>query len=204
MIPESRIPTHPGVVLSEEFLRPLGVTQEALAAHLGVPVYRINELARGKRGMSPKTAWLLAQALNTTPEYWMNLQVAHDLALSRPTGVVEPLVAVGRQIRPAKSVAPSVEPTKEVVEQLAALFKSNGYIRRQSEERLAEEGPHSYKKGEEVRFTASSEAELEDIRRLLSEAGFRLGKSYGQKSQLRQPVYGRDQVRRLMQLIGVE
>ena len=42
MIPESRIPTHPGVVLSEEFLRPLGVTQEALAAHLGVPVYRTN------------------------------------------------------------------------------------------------------------------------------------------------------------------
>ena len=154
--------------------------------------------------MSPKTAWLLAQALNTTPEYWMNLQAAHDLALSRPTGLVEPLVAKGRQVRPAKPEAPAVVPTKEVVEQLAALFKSSGYVRRQDEERLAEEGPHSYQKGEEVRFKASSEAELEDIRRLLREAGFRLGKPYGPKSQSRQPVYGRDQVRRLLRLIGAE
>jgi antitoxin HigA-1 len=213
MIPESRIPMHPGVVLSEEFLRPLGVTQEALAAHLGVPVYRVNEIVRGKRGISPKTAWLLAQALGTTPEYWMNLQVAHDLALSRPVTAVEPLVAVARQIRPAKteapsvaakSAAPSVVPTQEVAEQLAALFQSSGYVRRQNAERLAEEGPHSYKKGEEVRFKTSSEAELEEIRRLLLEAGFRLGKPYGPKSQMLQPVYGRDQVRRFLRMICVD
>jgi len=84
MQPENRIPTHPGEILREEFLVPLGQTQVALAEHLGVPVQRINELVRGKRGVTPETAWLLAQALNTTPEFWLNLQAAHDLALNRP------------------------------------------------------------------------------------------------------------------------
>jgi antitoxin HigA-1 len=66
VIPENRIPTHPGVVLSQEFLAPLGLSQVAPAAHVGVPVQRINELVRGKRGITPETAWLLAQALNTS------------------------------------------------------------------------------------------------------------------------------------------
>jgi addiction module HigA family antidote len=91
MIPEKRIPTHPGEILSEEFLKPLGVTQVAFAAHIGVPVQRINELVRGKRGITPATAWLLAQALKTTPDFWMNLQVAHDLAKNRPAKTVRPL-----------------------------------------------------------------------------------------------------------------
>ena len=95
MIPEGRIPVHPGVVLSQEFLVPLGVTQVALAAHLNVPVQRINEIVRGKRGVTPETAWLLSQALNTTPEFWTNLQTAHDLALSRPAESVEPLAQAG-------------------------------------------------------------------------------------------------------------
>jgi addiction module HigA family antidote len=95
MIPENRIPTHPGVVLSQEFLAPLGLSQVALAAHLGVPVQRINELVRGKRGITPETAWLLAQALNTTPEFWINLQSASDLARCRPAQAVEHLAAVG-------------------------------------------------------------------------------------------------------------
>jgi addiction module HigA family antidote len=94
-IPENRIPTHPGVVLEQEFLKPLGVSQVALAAHLGVPVQRINEVVRGKRGVTAETAWLLAQALNTTPEFWVNLQVAYDLARSRPDRAVERLAAVG-------------------------------------------------------------------------------------------------------------
>ena len=95
MIPENRIPTHPGLTLSQEFLVPLGISQVAFAAHLGVPVQRINELVRAKRGITPQTAWLLSQALNTTPEFWINLQAAYDLARSRPTAPVEPLAAVG-------------------------------------------------------------------------------------------------------------
>ena len=88
MLPQNRTSTHPGEILSEEFLRPLGVTQVALAAHLGVPVQRINELIRGKRGITPETAWLLAQALDTTPQFWCNLQAAHDLGRTRPEKVV--------------------------------------------------------------------------------------------------------------------
>ena len=94
MIPENRIPTHPGVILSQEFLAPLGVSQVAFAAHLGVPVQRINELIRGKRGVTRQTAWLLAQALNTTPDFWLNLQAAHDLARSRPSRPIEVLAGV--------------------------------------------------------------------------------------------------------------
>jgi addiction module HigA family antidote len=93
VIPENRIPTHPGVILSQEFLVPLGISQVAFAAHLGVPVQRINELIRAKRGVTPETAWLLSQALNTTPEFWINLQSAYDLARSRPTVPVERLAA---------------------------------------------------------------------------------------------------------------
>ena len=79
-----RVPTHPGEVLRAEFLEPMGLTQVALAAHLGVPIQRINELVKGKRGVTPETAWLLAQAFETTPEFWMNLQAARDLARARP------------------------------------------------------------------------------------------------------------------------
>ncbi len=99
MIPENRIPTHPGVILAQEFLDPLGVSQVALAAHLGVPVQRVNELVRGKRGVTPETAWLLAQALDTTPEYWLNLQAAHDLARSRPATAAR--AAQRGQLKPA-------------------------------------------------------------------------------------------------------
>ena len=85
MIPENRVPTHPGEILQEEFLRPMGLSQVALAHHLGVPVQRINELIKGKRGITPETAWLLADAFGTTPEFWVNLQDAYDLARTRPS-----------------------------------------------------------------------------------------------------------------------
>jgi antitoxin HigA-1 len=95
MLPSKRIPTHPGEVLVEEFLEPLGLTQVALAEHLKVPVQRINELVRGKRGVTPETAWLLAGALGTTPDFWLNLQSAHDLALSRPKRKIAQLSRAG-------------------------------------------------------------------------------------------------------------
>jgi antitoxin HigA-1 len=91
MIPENRIPTHPCIVLEEEFLLPLGLTQVALARHLGVSTQRVNELIRGKRGVTPQTAWLLAGAFSTTPQFWLNLQTNYDLAVSRPRQTVQPL-----------------------------------------------------------------------------------------------------------------
>ena len=93
MIPKNRTTTHPGIVLLIEFLEPLKVTQKALAGHLDIPVQRINEIVRGTRGISPETAWLLSEALNTSPELWLNLQTNYDLSSSRPENHVQPLVA---------------------------------------------------------------------------------------------------------------
>jgi addiction module HigA family antidote len=56
-----------------------------------VPTQRINEIVRGKRGVTPDTAWLFALALGTTPEFWLNLQMQHDLALNRPKRTIVPL-----------------------------------------------------------------------------------------------------------------
>ena len=92
--PENRIPTHPGEILLEEFLVPMGISQVALAKHLSIPVQRVNEIVRGKRGVTPDTAWLLAQAFGTTPEFWMNLQMAYDLARNKPKHPVERLAIV--------------------------------------------------------------------------------------------------------------
>jgi addiction module HigA family antidote len=64
----------------------------ALAEHLGVPVQRINEIVKGKRGITPETAWLLAQALQTSPEFWMNLQIQYDLTLNQPKIQTPPII----------------------------------------------------------------------------------------------------------------
>ena len=95
MIPKHRTPTHPGEVLQEEFLVPLGITQVALAQHLGVSLQRVNEIIRGKRGITADTAWLLAQALNTSPEFWLTLQATYDLAQTKPARSVRKLKKVG-------------------------------------------------------------------------------------------------------------
>ncbi len=83
MLPKNRIPPHPGEILLEEFLVPLEISQVALAEHIGVSAQRINELVRGKRGMTADTAWRLAKALKTSPELWMGLQADYDLAKDR-------------------------------------------------------------------------------------------------------------------------
>ena len=95
MIPRKRRATHPGVILLTEFLEPMGQTQKALAEHVGISVQRVNEIVRGKRGIAPETAWLFSEALGTTPEFWLNLQSAHDLSSNRPNVHVPPLNAVG-------------------------------------------------------------------------------------------------------------
>ncbi len=83
MLPNSRIATHPGTVLEEEFLHPLHLTQAKLARALHIPLNRVNELVRGKRGVTPQSALLLAQYFGNSPEFWMNLQTAHDLTRAR-------------------------------------------------------------------------------------------------------------------------
>ena len=95
MIPKNRVPTHPGEILLEEFLIPMGLSQVKFAAHIGVPVQRVNEIVRGKRGITPETAWLFAQALGTTPQLWINLQTNYDLAQNKPDRTVRQLRKAG-------------------------------------------------------------------------------------------------------------
>jgi addiction module HigA family antidote len=83
MIPKNRKPVHPGEVLIRDFLEPLKLSQVDLAEKMGVPIQRVNTLINGKRDMTAETAILLGKALKTTPEFWMNLQVAHDLFEAR-------------------------------------------------------------------------------------------------------------------------
>lgn len=79
-VPKNRITTHPGVVLAEDFLAPLGISQSELARHIGKSVQVVNEIVRGKRGVSSEMAILLSQALNTSPEFWINLNAMHELS----------------------------------------------------------------------------------------------------------------------------
>lgn len=72
-------PIHPGEVLLEDFLTPLGVTQHHLAVSIGVPPRRINEIVHGKRRVTADTALRLARYFGTTDRFWLNLQTRHDL-----------------------------------------------------------------------------------------------------------------------------
>ena len=78
-VPTHREPTHPGEMLVEEFLKPMGLNQRDLASAIHVPYQRVNELVNGRRGVTPSTALRLAKYLGMTPGFWMNLQVRWDL-----------------------------------------------------------------------------------------------------------------------------
>lgn len=78
-LPTHRPPTHPGVILREEFLEPLGMTQTELAERIGVSYVRVNELVNEKRGVTPDTALRLARLFRTTPEFWLDGQRNWDL-----------------------------------------------------------------------------------------------------------------------------
>jgi addiction module HigA family antidote len=83
------VPVHPGEILIEEFLRPLGLSQATLARHLGISLARVNEIVKGRRGISAETAWLLSEAFETSPQFWINLQTNYDLSVSRPARHVQ-------------------------------------------------------------------------------------------------------------------
>ena len=75
--------THPGVVLREEFLTPLGISQHKLAMKIRVPATRIGDIVLGKRAITPDTALRLARFFGNSPEFWLNLQQMHDLSKTR-------------------------------------------------------------------------------------------------------------------------
>ena len=78
-IPTNRMPTHPGEMLVEEFLKPMDITQRDLADAIHVPYQRINELVNRKRGVTPSTALRLARFFGMSADFWLNLQMRWDL-----------------------------------------------------------------------------------------------------------------------------
>ncbi len=80
-----RIRTHPGEVLNEEFLLPANLSATRLAKEIAVPANRISDIVRGRRDVSADTAIRLARRFGTTPQFWLNLQNAHDLSQAEAT-----------------------------------------------------------------------------------------------------------------------
>jgi antitoxin HigA-1 len=83
MLPKNRVTSHPGKILLEEFMKPLGLSANALALGLKVPTNRITGIVNGQRGVTADTALRLARYFKTTPEFWINLQSGHDLTKAR-------------------------------------------------------------------------------------------------------------------------
>lgn len=103
-------PIHPGEFLRDDFLAPLGLSANALAIALRVPVTRISEIVRERRGITADTALRLARYFGTTPDFWMKMQMAYDLAVASR----ESITRIELEIRPA--------PRKEVAERKTRQF----------------------------------------------------------------------------------
>jgi addiction module HigA family antidote len=84
---ERGVPIHPGEFLREDFLAPLGLSANALAIALRVPVTRISEIVRERRGITADTALRLARYFGTTPDFWMKMQMSYDLALAHRNSI---------------------------------------------------------------------------------------------------------------------
>ena len=93
---------HPGEILREDFMEPLGLTVNKLALGLRVPATRIGEIVHERRRISADTALRLARYFNTNPEFWLNLQTFYDLEVSRRSGAAS---AIEREVHPASALA---------------------------------------------------------------------------------------------------
>jgi len=100
--PEALVPpVHPGEILREDFMKPLGLTVNKLALELHVPATRIGEIVHERRRVTAETALRLARYFNTNAEFWLNLQNFYDLEVSRRSGKVS---EIERQVHPTASV----------------------------------------------------------------------------------------------------
>jgi addiction module HigA family antidote len=97
----SRPPVHPGEMLREEFMTPLGISINGLALELHVPVTRVSEIVNERRGITADTALRLARYFGTTADFWMNLQKDHELILARRKS----LRTIQKQVRRRRSAA---------------------------------------------------------------------------------------------------
>lgn len=92
----NRVTSHPGEILSEEFLKPLDLSVNALALALRVPATRMGAIVKGERSVSADTALRLGRFLNTSPEFWINLQAMHHLTKAK----AEKGTAIEREVQP--------------------------------------------------------------------------------------------------------
>ena len=95
----TRPPVHPGEILREELMKPHGISINALALELHVPITRISEIVNERRGITADTALRLARYFNTTPDFWMNLQQNYELTLAR----LKSASTIRKQVRPRKA-----------------------------------------------------------------------------------------------------
>lgn len=94
-------PVHPGEIVSEDFMKPYGLSMNKLALDLRVPVTRIADIVAERRGITPDTALRLARYFKTTPQFWLNLQTKYDLEITED----EKLAQIQRDVRPREPVA---------------------------------------------------------------------------------------------------
>lgn len=99
-------PVHPGEILREEFMKPLGLSMHRLALDLRVPATRIAEIVHERRGVTPDSALRLARYFKTTPEFWMNLQATYDLEVVRD----KELAKIERDVRPMPAAVAAHRP----------------------------------------------------------------------------------------------
>lgn len=104
-VPASRAPTHPGEMLKAEFLDPLGITQVDFAKAIGVSFQRLNEMVRGKRGMTPDTALRLERALGMEAQFWLNLQLRWDLYHAKHSPAAAEIAKIRQIPKLAKALA---------------------------------------------------------------------------------------------------
>ena len=99
-VPTNRPPTHPGEMLLEEFLNPMGLTQRELADAIHVPYQRVNDIVHARRGITPSTALRLAKYFGMSADFWMNLQLRWDLYFAQ-----QEEMSVLKTIHPMESVS---------------------------------------------------------------------------------------------------
>jgi addiction module HigA family antidote len=93
-------PVHPGEIVSEDFMKPYGLSMNKLALDLRVPVTRIADIVAERRGITPDTALRLARYFKTTPQFWLNLQTKYDLEITED----EKLAQIERDVQPRETV----------------------------------------------------------------------------------------------------
>lgn len=174
-IPSNREPTHPGVMLQKEFLEPLGISQSKLAEGIRVPFQRVNEIVRGRRGITPSTALRLSKFLGTSPGFWMNLQLRCDLHSAKESESTQL-----ENIRPHDwAIAPSLieERPSSAAKSSQGAFDAFEYVAQVGFDLVSEIG--EWKKGVESGLIVSS-SELESRRKFerLLPSGIRVGSGY--------------------------